>query len=67
MRYDYVNKNLADFITVDSLKPQKEKTPFTVAEINKLWKYLYTNRFDDIPLILLYSGMRISGIENRKG
>jgi integrase len=60
MRYDYVNKNLADFITVDSLKPQKEKTPFTVAEINKLWKYLYTNRFDDIPLILLYSGMRIS-------
>ena len=60
MQYDYVNKNLADFITVDSLKPQKEKIPFTVAEINKLWKYLYTNRFDDIPLILLYSGMRIS-------
>ena len=60
MKYDYVNKNLAEFITVESLKPQKEKVPFTIEEIKNLWKYVYTQRFDDIPLILLYSGLRIS-------
>lgn len=59
MRYDYVNKNLADFINVKTEKAA-ERTPFTVDEVNQLWKYLYTQRFDDIPLILLYSGMRIS-------
>lgn len=59
MRYDYVNKNLADFINVKTEKAA-EKTPFTVEEVNHLWKYLYTQRFDDVPLILLYSGLRIS-------
>ena len=59
MRYDYVSKNLADFITVKEEKAA-EKTPFTVAEINKLWRYVGTERFDDIPLMLLYSGLRIS-------
>lgn len=59
MRYDYVSKNLADFINIKEEKAA-EKTPFTIAEIKKLWKYVGTERFDDIPLILLYSGLRIS-------
>lgn len=59
LKYDYVNKNLADFITVKEEKAA-EKTPFTIPEIKKLWKYQGTERFDDIPLLLLYSGLRIS-------
>ena len=66
MKYDYVSKNLADFIEVDSLKPKKEKIPFTLEEIKMLWKYLYTERYDDIPLILLYSGLRISELLDLK-
>lgn len=59
LRYDYVSKNLADFIGVKEEKA-KERIPLTVAEIEKLWKYHGTQRYDDIPLILLYSGLRIS-------
>ena len=59
MKYDYVSKNLADFINVKTEKA-KEKTPFTAEEVNELWKYLGTTRFDDVPLILLYTGLRIS-------
>ena len=59
MRYDYVSKNLADFLNVKTVKA-KERSVFTIKEINDLWKNLGTVRFDDIPLILLYSGLRIS-------
>lgn len=59
MRYDYVNKNLADFITVKTEKAA-ERVPFTVAEVANLWKFVGTERFDDLPLILLYTGLRIS-------
>ena len=59
MRYDYVSKNLADFITVKTEK-SAERIPFTVEEIKKLWQYVGTERFDDLPLILLYTGLRIS-------
>lgn len=59
MRYDYVSKNLADFIGVKEEKA-KERIPLTIEEIAQLWKYQGTQRYDDIPLILLYTGLRIS-------
>lgn len=59
MRYDYVSKNLADFIEVKTEKA-KERVPLTVKEISQLWEYLGTQRYDDIPIMLLYSGLRIS-------
>lgn len=65
MRYEYVSRNLADFITVKEAKA-KERIPLTVEEINSLWKYLGTERLDDIPIILLYSGMRISELLDLK-
>lgn len=60
MRYDYVEKNLADFIEVKTEKKAAERVPFTVAEVEKLWRFVGTARFDDVPLILLYTGLRIS-------
>lgn len=59
IKYDYASKNLADFINVKKEKA-KERIPFTKEEIEKLWKYLNTQRYDDIPIMLLYSGLRIS-------
>lgn len=65
MRYDYVSRNLADFINVKTEKAA-ERIPFTVAEIKSLWKYHGTERLDDVPLILLYTGLRISELLDLK-
>lgn len=59
MRYDYVSKNLADYLDVETSKA-KERSIFTVEEIQNIWNELNTYRFSDVPLILLYTGMRIS-------
>ena len=66
LKHDYVKKNLSDFITVESTKPadKRNKTPFTASEIETLWNTLGTRQHDDIPLILLYTGMRISELLN---
>jgi integrase len=64
MKHDYVKKNLSEFIKIDTVAPddKRNKTPFTASEIKSLWNTLGTKEFDDIPLILLYTGMRISEI-----
>lgn len=59
VKHDYVNKNLAEFLEVESAAPA-EKEVFTLEEIKTLWDNLGSSLHDDIPLILMYSGMRIS-------
>lgn len=59
LKHDYVNKNLADFLDVDNAK-SKERIPFTKSEIKTLWNNLGDDLHDDVPLILLYTGLRIS-------
>lgn len=59
LKYDYVTKNLADFIEVKTEKA-KEKQVFKRDEIKTLWRALGTSRHDDVPIILLYTGLRIS-------
>ena len=61
MRYDYVSKNLADYLDVETSKA-KERTIFTIEEIQTIWSELNTYRFSDVPLILLYTGLRISDL-----
>lgn len=56
LKYEYVTRNLADFIDIET-QQAKERNPFTIEEINELWKNPEEN---DITLILLYTGMRIS-------
>lgn len=59
LKHDYVNKNLAEFLEIDTFKA-KERNIFTREEIKTLWNKTGSSPFDDIPLILLYSGLRIS-------
>lgn len=59
LKHDYVTKNLAEFIEVESAKPA-EREVFTIEEVQTLWNSVGTSLYDDIPLILLYSGLRIS-------
>lgn len=59
VKHDYVSKNLAEYIDIDSYKP-KERDVFTKEEIKILWANLGTQLHDDVPLILLYTGLRIT-------
>lgn len=52
-------KNLSEFLTYETAEP-KEKTVFTKNEIKKLWAQVDKNPYADIPIILLYTGMRIN-------
>jgi len=60
IKHDYVDKNLADYIGVDASTTKKELIPFTKDEIQTLWSDLGTKKHDDVPLILLYTGLRIT-------
>lgn len=60
MKHQYVKQNLADHLETDTIKDKRNKTPFTSEEIKSLWNNVGTQLNDDIPLILLYTGCRIS-------
>lgn len=58
-RYEYAERNLADMIEIDKIV-SKERGTFAPQDVDKLWKNLHTHPMADIPLILLYTGMRIN-------
>lgn len=59
LKYNYVQRNLADLLEVKTEKA-KERSVFTKSEIAALWENMSTVRHGDIPIILLYTGLRIS-------
>lgn len=56
--------NYAKFLNLGHNKPVRPHKPFTTQAINRLWRLESILR--DIPLILLYSGMRASELINLK-
>lgn len=67
LKHQYVKQNLAQHLETEPVKDKRVKTPFTALEIQTLWNTQGSSINDDIPLILLYTGMRISellAIEN---
>lgn len=64
LKLDIINKSYTDLITVSGYEP-KTKNVFTSDEINRI----YDNRhiqYMEIPLILLYTGIRIGELLNLK-
>ncbi len=60
IKNDLVNKNYAEFITIEHSDPTIERIPFSNQEIEYLWK-ISNERYDaQILLILLYTGMRVN-------
>lgn len=59
IKNEICEKNLSDFLTYETAEP-KEKTIFTAEEIAALWKNVGKGQYSDIPIILLYTGMRIN-------
>lgn len=58
IKHEIVDKNLIGLISVKTTVETKEKTPFTLAEINKLKTFRHP--LNDTVFILLYTGLRIN-------
>ena len=56
--------NYAKFLNLGHNKPVRPHKPFTTQAINRLWRL--ESPLHDIPLILLYTGMRASELMNLK-
>ena len=56
--------NYAKFLNLGHNKPVRPHKPFTTQAINRLWRL--GSPLHDIPLILLYTGMRASELINLK-
>ena len=58
IKHEIVDKDLIGLISVKTTVQAKEKTPFTLEEINKLKSFKHP--LNDTALILLYTGLRIN-------
>lgn len=58
-KYD-IEKNYASFVEYPKQKTRKKKQPFTLEEIEALWRNVDKIKNIDIVLILLYTGMRVN-------
>ena len=61
---DWCTTNYAKFLNLGHNKPVRPHKPFTTQAINRLWHL--SSPLHDIPLILLYTGMRASELINLK-
>ena len=66
LKHDYVTKDITKHLEVDKHTNVKEINIFTPSEIDELWANVGQSYFDDIPLFLLYTGLRISELFNIK-
>ena len=66
MKHQYVRENIIQFLETESVTVQKQKVPFTTEEIAAMWERLGTRQNDDVAIILLYTGMRISELLDMK-
>ena len=60
----WCSTNYAKFLNLGHNKPVRPHKPFTTQSINRLWRL--ESPLHDIPLILLYTGMRASELINLK-
>ena len=59
MKREIIDKDISELLTLPKKGEKKEKMPFTKDEINLIWSKR-GEKYADMLLILLYSGMRIS-------
>lgn len=66
LKHDYVTKDVTQHLEVEKHTNVKDINIFTVEEINALWDAVGSSYYDDVPLLLLYTGLRISELLNLK-
>lgn len=62
MKYDIVQKNMAERFTVTRTETEIERKPFTDEEISALWKM--DDDIAKVVLILIYTGMRVRELKS---
>ncbi len=65
MKNEVVDKDYSEFIDLPKKEKNKKKEPFSLEEIEKVWNN-QGEKYADMLLILLYSGMRISELLEMK-
>lgn len=70
MKNDVCSKDYSQFVDINKYKDRNpdaiERTIFEEDEINNLWKSSKANEYMQIPLVLIYTGLRISELWNLK-
>ncbi len=70
MKNDVCAKDYSEFVDIDRYKdrnPDKyDRTIFNDTEIEKLWKVADTDEYLQLPLILIYTGLRVGELWNLK-
>lgn len=66
MRNDIVAKDYSKFVDIGEKKVVVTRKPFTLKEIDTLWKLVDTTEWVDTVLILIYTGLRIGELLNLK-
>ena len=60
IKNDFAEYNYAKMLELDRNKPVNIKTPFSIQEIRRLWRYVGRIANVDLILILIYTGLRVS-------
>lgn len=58
LKHELIEKDPSSLIELKRAE-ESEKTPFTLDEVQAIWKQAETDEFSELLLILLYTGMRI--------
>lgn len=70
LKNDVCSKDYSEFVDIGKYKdrnPDKyDRTIFSSEEINKLWDVVNSDEYLQIPLVLIYTGLRISELWNLK-
>lgn len=60
IKNEFAEYNYARMLQLDRNKPVNIKTPFSIQEIRRLWRYVGRISNVDLVLVLIYTGMRVS-------
>lgn len=70
IKHDVCNKDYSEFVDINKFKdrnPNKyDRTIFDITEIEKLWKQVGSDQYIQIPLVLIYTGLRVGELLNLK-
>lgn len=65
MKHEIVEKDLSEFLQYETIV-SKEKEVFKPEHIKLLWKNIHNHRYGDLPIILLYTGVRVNELLSLK-
>lgn len=59
MKNDIISKDYSKFVDIGKNKEESSRKPFSIKELNLLWKHVDNIDFIDTILVMIYTGLRI--------